>query len=87
MEIEYKGATAITIKSGSSVNVVVDPKLSSVGLKDLKITDAIELVTDTDLAIDMTKDLNKWSWRIQVSGVSIKRVFQCLGLRTRMVAR
>ena len=66
MEIEYKGATAITIKSGSSVNVVVDPKLSSVGLKDLKITDAIELVTDTDLAIDNDqKDLNKWSWRIR----------------------
>lgn len=75
MEIEYKGVTAITIKSGSSVNVVVDPKLSSVGLKDLKITDAIELATDTDLAIDNDqKILINGPGEYEVSGVSIKGI-------------
>lgn len=75
MEIEYKGATAITIKSGSSVNVVVDPKLSSVGLKDLKVADTIELATDTDLAIDNDqKILISGAGEYEVSGVSIKGV-------------
>lgn len=75
MEIEYKGATAITIKLGSSANVVVDPKLSNVGLKDLKITDAIELVTDADLAIDKDqKILINGAGEYEVSGVSIKGI-------------
>lgn len=72
MEIEYKGATTVTIKSGSTANIVIDPKLSAVGLKDVKLTDAIELVTDKDLAIDSDqKILIDGPGEYEVSGVSI----------------
>lgn len=75
MEIEYKGATTITIKAGSAVNVVVDPKLSNVGLKDVKLTDAIEIVTDPEQAIDKDqKILISGAGEYEVSGVSIKGV-------------
>lgn len=75
MEIEYKGATTVTIKSGSSVNIVVDPKLSAVGLKDMKVMGAIELVTDNDLAVDKDqKILINGPGEYEVSGVSIKGI-------------
>lgn len=72
MEIEYKGATTVTIKVGSTANIVVDPKLSTVGLKDIKLTDAIELVTDKDLEIGSDqKILINGPGEYEVSGVSI----------------
>lgn len=75
MEIEYKGATTITIKAGSAVNVVVDPKLSTVGLKDVKLTDAIEIVTDAQQIIDKDqKILISGAGEYEVSGVSIKGI-------------
>ncbi len=75
MEIEYKGATTITIKASSAVNVVIDPKLSNVGLKDVKLTEAIEVVTDTGQAIDTDqKILISGAGEYEVSGVSIKGI-------------
>lgn len=75
MEIEYKGATTVTIKSGSAATIVVDPKLSTVGLKDIKVADAIELVTDKDLSIDNDqKILIDGPGEYEVSGVSIKGI-------------
>lgn len=50
-EIEYKGANCITIAT-KKATVVIDPKLSVVGLKDLVIKDAIELSTDERFALD-----------------------------------
>lgn len=44
-EIEYKGANCITIAT-KKATVVIDPKLSIVGAKDMHVKDAIELSTD-----------------------------------------
>ncbi len=44
-DIEYKGGNGIVI-SGKKNQVVIDPKLSVVGLKDLSVKDAIELATE-----------------------------------------
>ena len=47
-ELEYKGANCIVV-STKKANVVVDPKLSIVGLKDASVKDAIELATERRL--------------------------------------
>jgi len=44
-EIEYKGANSIVI-STKKARLVVDPKLSIVGLKDLSTKEAVELATE-----------------------------------------
>jgi L-ascorbate metabolism protein UlaG (beta-lactamase superfamily) len=44
-EIEYKGANSIVI-STKKAKLVVDPKLSIVGLKDLSTKEAVELATE-----------------------------------------
>jgi L-ascorbate metabolism protein UlaG (beta-lactamase superfamily) len=50
-EIEYKGANCVVVSS-KKANVVVDPKLSVVGLKDASVKDAIELATEARFAIN-----------------------------------
>lgn len=50
-EIEYKGANCVII-STKDAKIVVDPKLSEVGLKDCSVKDAVELVTDDDFRIN-----------------------------------
>ena len=49
-ELEYKGANCIVV-STKKANVVVDPKLSIVGLKDASVKDAIELATEARFAL------------------------------------
>jgi L-ascorbate metabolism protein UlaG (beta-lactamase superfamily) len=44
-DIEYKGANAVVITTKKSF-LVADPKLSLVGLKDLAVKNAIEVVTE-----------------------------------------
>lgn len=44
-EIEYKGANSIVINT-KKVKLIVDPKLSIVGLKDLSVKGTIELATE-----------------------------------------
>ena len=44
MDIEYKGANSVVISTKKTV-VVVDPKLSRVGLKDVVVKDAVQLTT------------------------------------------
>lgn len=44
-DIEYKGGNCVVISS-KKVNLMVDPKLSLIGLKDIKTKDEIELVTE-----------------------------------------
>lgn len=50
-EVEYKGANTviITTKKGT---LVVDPKLSVAGLKDIVIKDAIEVATEARFAVN-----------------------------------
>lgn len=50
-EIEYKGANAVVITTKSS-KLVVDPKLSLVGLKDVSTNNAVELATEARFSID-----------------------------------
>lgn len=45
-DIEYKGGNSVVIAS-KKASLIVDPKLSLVGLKDIKTKDEIELATET----------------------------------------
>jgi L-ascorbate metabolism protein UlaG (beta-lactamase superfamily) len=49
-DIEYKGANAVVITTKKS-QVVIDPKLSLVGLKDVSVKDAIEIATEPRFAV------------------------------------
>lgn len=48
-EIEYKGGNTVVIATKKST-LVVDPKLSAVGLKDLAVKGAVELATEPRFA-------------------------------------
>jgi len=50
-EIEYKGANSVIISTKKST-LVVDPKLSLVGLKDVSTKDAVELATEARFALN-----------------------------------
>lgn len=50
-EIEYKGGNGVVL-STKKASIVVDPKLSVIGLKDLGLKDAIELATEARFAIN-----------------------------------
>jgi L-ascorbate metabolism protein UlaG (beta-lactamase superfamily) len=50
-EIEYKGANCIII-STKKTKLVVDPKISIVGLKDISTNEVIELATEDRFAIN-----------------------------------
>jgi L-ascorbate metabolism protein UlaG (beta-lactamase superfamily) len=50
-EVEYKGANCVVISS-KKASIVVDPKLSLVGLKDVSVKDAVELATEARFAVN-----------------------------------
>lgn len=50
-DIEYKGGNGVVLSTKKST-VVVDPKLSVVGLKDLAVKDAVEVATEPRFAIN-----------------------------------
>ena len=50
-DIEYKGGNTVVI-STKKAKIVTDPKLSTVGLKDLSVKDAIELATEERFAVN-----------------------------------
>lgn len=50
-DIEYKGANCITISTKRS-KLVVDPKLSIVGLRDIVCKDAVELSTEERFSVN-----------------------------------
>jgi hypothetical protein len=50
-DIEYKGGTSVVISTKKS-SVVIDPKLSLIGLKDLVIKDGIEVATEARFALN-----------------------------------
>ena len=49
-ELEYKGGNAVIVSS-KKASLVVDPKLSLVGLKDIKTKDEVELATETRFSV------------------------------------
>lgn len=50
-DIEYKGGNGIVLAS-KSTTIVVDPRLSLVGLKDIKTKDEIELATESRFRVE-----------------------------------
>jgi len=50
-DIEYRGGNTVVITT-KKATIVVDPKLSVVGLKDLVVKDAIELSTEARFAVN-----------------------------------
>ncbi len=50
-EIEYKGANCVVITT-KKAKIIVDPKLSVVGLKDVPIKEAVELITEHRFAVN-----------------------------------
>lgn len=52
-EIEYKGGNAVVLTS-KKASLVVDPKLSLLGLKDVKTKDEVELTTETRFRVNVT---------------------------------
>jgi hypothetical protein len=50
-DIVYKGGNGVVIATKKST-LVIDPKLSAVGLKDYSVKDAVELATEPRLALD-----------------------------------
>lgn len=51
MDIEYKGANCIVITT-KKATVVIDPKLSHVGLRDVKPKNALIIATQEDLLVE-----------------------------------
>lgn len=50
-DIEYKGANCVVIAT-KKTTAVIDPKLSLVGLKDIKTDDAVEIATEARFAVN-----------------------------------
>src|SRR5688572_2518969 len=50
-EIEYKGGNGVVVAT-KKTQVVIDPKLSVNGLKDLTVTDAVELATEARFLVN-----------------------------------
>ena len=50
-DIEYKGANCVVISTKKS-KLIIDPKLSLVGLKDLSVKDAVELATEERFVVN-----------------------------------
>ncbi len=74
MEIEYKGANSLVIKAGST-SLVINPKLSGYGLKNLKVEGVVEIVTDEKYAIrDGEKLLISGAGEYEIADVSVRGV-------------
>ncbi len=50
-EVEYKGGNGVVISS-KKTTIIADPKLSILGLKDLKVQDQVELLTEDRFRVD-----------------------------------
>ena len=50
-DLEYKGANGLVIAT-KKTQLVVDPKLSLVGLKDLSVKEAVEIATESRFSLD-----------------------------------
>ncbi len=61
-DIEYKGGNGVIVAT-KKTQVVIDPQLSVVGLKNLSVKDAVELATEARFAV-----VNDESARLQIEG-------------------
>lgn len=74
-DIEYKGGNSVII-SGKKTTVVVDPKLSLVGVKDIATKDAVVLATEARFGLhsDDTKLYIEGPGEYEVGEVSVKGI-------------
>ncbi len=74
-EIEYKGGNAVVVAT-KKVKLMIDPKLSIVGLKDPTTNDAVVVATDPELAIRSDDSLLTIDGpgEYEVSDISIKAI-------------
>ncbi len=70
MEFEYKGGNCIVITSKQGT-IVVDGKLSAVGLKNIEPKDAIELSTQSGLAVDTGRVVVDMPGEYEINDISI----------------
>jgi L-ascorbate metabolism protein UlaG (beta-lactamase superfamily) len=74
MEIEYKGGNSVIITT-KKATVVVDPKLSKIGLKDIVVKDAIQLVTTEDQIVSAPQRLTiTGPGEFEVADLSLKGI-------------
>jgi len=74
-DIEYKGANAVVITT-KKIKLLVDPKLSVVGLKDLATKDNVVIATDREFALyadDLLLTIDG-PGEYEVSDVSVKAI-------------
>lgn len=91
MEIEYKGANCLVLKT-KSAEIVIDPKLSAVGLKDVKGKAEAQLLTQVEFGLTDPELLTlEGPGEYEVHGLSIRGVparrhidAESEGLRTTM---
>lgn len=73
MDIEYKGANCVVI-STNKVKLVVDPKLSAVGLKDMAGKDDVVIATQLDFAVATDEIAVDQPGEYEVNDISITGV-------------
>lgn len=74
-EIEYKGGNGITIAT-KKTTLHIDPKLSVVGLKDIKTRDEIELATEERFVVENSEAriIISWPGDYEVGDFTIKGI-------------
>jgi L-ascorbate metabolism protein UlaG (beta-lactamase superfamily) len=74
-DIEYKGGNGVVITT-KKTQVVIDPQLSVVGLKNLAVKEAVELATEARFAVkdEEAKILIEGPGEYETSDVSIKGI-------------
>jgi L-ascorbate metabolism protein UlaG (beta-lactamase superfamily) len=72
-DIEYKGANGLVIAT-KNATAVIDPKLSLVGLKDLKTENAVEIVTEARFLIDGAKLAVEGPGEYEIGDFSIRGI-------------
>lgn len=73
MEFEYKGGNCVVITAKYGT-VVVDGKLSTIGLKDVQPKDAIEIATQVGFASEAGRVLVDMPGEYEVSNISISGI-------------
>lgn len=73
MDIEYKGGNCVVINLKGTV-ITIDPKLSSVGLKDYMPKNAIVVATQSDLSVDSEVLVIDQPGEYEVKDASVKGI-------------
>lgn len=73
MELEYKGGNCVVITSKNSA-LIVDGKLSTIGLKDIENKDAIELATQNGFSSNTGRVVIDMPGEYEASNISISGI-------------